>query len=129
MSSFLLSCGGTGGHLFPALAVAEAFKERDRSNQVVFVGSRRGLESKVVAREGYELKTIDAEIRKLVEEMVTRDVNHPSILFWDNGNEGGWNTELDNEFARWDAVGSSMFSANPSEIGVLMDLVRSSAIC
>ena len=32
---------------------------------------------------------------KLVKEMVTRDVNHPSILFWDNGNEGGFNTNLD----------------------------------
>ncbi len=40
--------------------------------------------------------------RKLVKEMVTRDVNHPSILLWDNGNEGGWNTELDNEFALYD---------------------------
>ena len=40
--------------------------------------------------------------RKLVEEMVVRDVNHPSILFWDNGNEGGWNEELDDEFACWD---------------------------
>lgn len=40
--------------------------------------------------------------RRLVEAMVTRDVNHPSILFWDNGNENGWNTELDGEFARWD---------------------------
>ena len=39
---------------------------------------------------------------RLVEEMVTRDVNHPSILFWDNGNEGGWNTALDGEFAKWD---------------------------
>ncbi len=39
---------------------------------------------------------------KLVEELVVRDVNHPSIIFWDNGNEGGWNTELDNEFAKWD---------------------------
>jgi hypothetical protein len=39
---------------------------------------------------------------RLVEEMLTRDVNHPSILFWDNGNEGGWNTELDDDFARWD---------------------------
>jgi hypothetical protein len=33
---------------------------------------------------------------------VTRDVNHPSILFWANGNEGGWNTELDGDYAQWD---------------------------
>jgi hypothetical protein len=40
--------------------------------------------------------------KKLVKEMVIRDVNHPSIVLWDNGNEGGWNTELDKEFARYD---------------------------
>ena len=34
--------------------------------------------------------------------MVKRDVNHPSILFWDNGNEGGWNTAVDDDFAKWD---------------------------
>ncbi|MEK7780596.1 MAG: glycoside hydrolase family 2 TIM barrel-domain containing protein [Verrucomicrobiota bacterium] len=39
---------------------------------------------------------------KLVEEMVTRDVNHPSILFWDNGNEGGSNPELDRVFHEFD---------------------------
>ena len=39
---------------------------------------------------------------KLVGEMVTRDVNHPSILFWDNGNEGGLNTNLDKVFGRFD---------------------------
>ena len=45
----------------------------------------------------------DTEVgRELVMELVTRDVNHPSILFWDNGNEGGWNTDLDTEFDRWD---------------------------
>ena len=36
---------------------------------------------------------------RLVEAMVTRDVNHPCVLFWDNGNEGGWNRELDDDFA------------------------------
>jgi hypothetical protein len=39
---------------------------------------------------------------KLVSEMVTRDVNHPSILFWDNGNEGGFNTNLDKLFGEFD---------------------------
>jgi hypothetical protein len=38
----------------------------------------------------------------LVKEMVTRDVNHPSIIFWDNGNEGGTNKELDDDFVKWD---------------------------
>lgn len=40
--------------------------------------------------------------RQLVKEMVTRDVNHPSVVFWSNGNEGGFNYELEPEFARWD---------------------------
>ncbi|HEX6638975.1 MAG TPA: glycoside hydrolase family 2 TIM barrel-domain containing protein, partial [Steroidobacteraceae bacterium] len=39
---------------------------------------------------------------RLIGQMIRRDVNHPSILFWDNGNEGGWNTDNDGEFARWD---------------------------
>lgn len=38
----------------------------------------------------------------LVREMVIRDVNHPSIIFWDNGNEGGTNKELDDDFYKWD---------------------------
>ncbi len=40
--------------------------------------------------------------QKLVKEMVEHDVNHPSILFWDNGNEGGWNTALDSDFSKYD---------------------------
>ncbi|MFA9390243.1 MAG: glycoside hydrolase family 2 TIM barrel-domain containing protein [Prolixibacteraceae bacterium] len=40
--------------------------------------------------------------RKLVKETVIRDVNHPSVVFWDNGNEGGWNVELDDDFHLYD---------------------------
>lgn len=40
--------------------------------------------------------------KPLVKEMVIRDLNHPSIIFWDNGNEGGTNKELDQEFVKWD---------------------------
>ncbi|GHT58011.1 beta-galactosidase [Bacteroidia bacterium] len=40
--------------------------------------------------------------KKLVGEMVVRDVNHPSIIWWSNGNEGGHNLDLDKEFAPFD---------------------------
>src|SRR5450432_1573434 len=40
--------------------------------------------------------------RRLVKELVIRDVNHPSIVLWDNGNEGGWNRALDNDYALYD---------------------------
>jgi UDP-N-acetylglucosamine--N-acetylmuramyl-(pentapeptide) pyrophosphoryl-undecaprenol N-acetylglucosamine transferase len=60
----MIAGGGTGGHLFPALAVAEAFGERDPASRIVFVGSRKGLESRVLAREGYDLQTIDSAALK-----------------------------------------------------------------
>ena len=45
----------------------------------------------------------DTEVgKKLVMEMVNRDVNHPSIILWDNGNEGGFNPELREEFSKYD---------------------------
>lgn len=40
--------------------------------------------------------------RKLVKELVVRDVNHPSVVMWDNGNEGGHNLELVEEYAKYD---------------------------
>ena len=40
--------------------------------------------------------------KKLVREMVIRDVNHPCIVLWSNGNEGGWNEALDKDFSLYD---------------------------
>jgi len=40
--------------------------------------------------------------RRLVKQMVERDVNHPSIVIWDNGNEGGFNKEVRNDYALYD---------------------------
>ncbi len=51
----LLSGGGTGGHIYPALAVAQEFKNQFPNIDIRFVGSERGLESKIIPDKGYKL--------------------------------------------------------------------------
>ncbi|MBE0426290.1 MAG: undecaprenyldiphospho-muramoylpentapeptide beta-N-acetylglucosaminyltransferase [Nitrospirae bacterium] len=57
----IIAGGGTGGHLFPGLAVAEEFKNRDSAAEVIFVGTEYGIEAKVVPREGYPIMFLRAE--------------------------------------------------------------------
>jgi UDP-N-acetylglucosamine--N-acetylmuramyl-(pentapeptide) pyrophosphoryl-undecaprenol N-acetylglucosamine transferase len=56
----LIAGGGTGGHLFPGIAVAEEFLARDSANQVLFVGTERGIEARLLPRLGYRLECISA---------------------------------------------------------------------
>ena len=57
----LLAGGGTGGHLFPAIAIAEAFRKQTGAVEILFVGTRRGLEQKVLPSLGFRLATLDVE--------------------------------------------------------------------
>lgn len=57
----MIAGGGTGGHLFPGLAVAEEFKNRDAATEVVFVGTESGIEARIVPREGYPIRFLRAE--------------------------------------------------------------------
>lgn len=52
--TYLFSGGGTGGHLFPGLAVAEELRARDPEARIVFVGSGRAIEQEIVSAHGYE---------------------------------------------------------------------------
>ena len=56
----VIAGGGTGGHLFPGMAIAEAFVEREMGNEVLFVGTGRGVEVTVLAGGKFPLKTISA---------------------------------------------------------------------
>jgi UDP-N-acetylglucosamine--N-acetylmuramyl-(pentapeptide) pyrophosphoryl-undecaprenol N-acetylglucosamine transferase len=47
--------GGTGGHLFPGLAVAREFQRRDAMTEILFVGTDKGIEARVLPREGFPL--------------------------------------------------------------------------
>jgi UDP-N-acetylglucosamine--N-acetylmuramyl-(pentapeptide) pyrophosphoryl-undecaprenol N-acetylglucosamine transferase len=57
----IIAGGGTGGHLFPGLAIADEFKNRDKKAEIIFVGTEYGIEAKVVPREGYPIKFLRAE--------------------------------------------------------------------
>ena len=54
----ILAGGGTGGHLFPGLAVAREFQQRDPMTEILFVGTEQGIEARVLPREGFKLETI-----------------------------------------------------------------------
>jgi UDP-N-acetylglucosamine--N-acetylmuramyl-(pentapeptide) pyrophosphoryl-undecaprenol N-acetylglucosamine transferase len=54
----ILAGGGTGGHLFPGLAVARELRRRDSMTEILFVGTERGIEARVLPREGFRLETI-----------------------------------------------------------------------
>lgn len=61
MFNVLIAGGGTGGHLFPGIAVAEEFQKHKDVERIVFVGTDHGLEASVIPREGYDLEFIRAE--------------------------------------------------------------------
>ncbi len=56
----VIAGGGTGGHLFPGVALAKALKGIDITMEITFVGTKQGIESKVLPGEGFKLKTIIA---------------------------------------------------------------------
>jgi len=55
----LLAGGGTGGHLFPAIALAEQFKSEEPQGEVLFVGTGHGLEARMLPELGWALETIE----------------------------------------------------------------------
>jgi UDP-N-acetylglucosamine--N-acetylmuramyl-(pentapeptide) pyrophosphoryl-undecaprenol N-acetylglucosamine transferase len=68
----VIAGGGTGGHLFPGMAIAEAFVEREKGNEVLFIGTERGIEAKVLPGGKFPLRTIKAKPiqgKSLVEKL------------------------------------------------------------
>ena len=70
----LLSGGGTGGHVYPAIAIANKIKEENPDCEILFVGTEKGIESEIVPKYGYELKTVTVQgfRRKIDFENVKR---------------------------------------------------------
>lgn len=56
----IIAAAGSGGHINPAIAIANKIKKEEKDSQIIFIGTSRGLENDLVPRAGYELKTINA---------------------------------------------------------------------
>src|SRR5215216_1019613 len=55
----IIAGGGTGGHIFPAIAIANALKKINEKNQILFVGAKGRMEMEKVPQAGYEIKGLD----------------------------------------------------------------------
>jgi len=60
VTTLMIAGGGTGGHIYPAIAIAREFLGRDATRRVVFVGTERGLEKTIVPKAGFPLEFISA---------------------------------------------------------------------
>ena len=57
----LIATGGTGGHIYPALALADAMKQRDPETEILFVGTAERMESTEIPKAGYRFTAIKAK--------------------------------------------------------------------
>ena len=57
----IFTCGGTAGHVNPALALAGLMQSRDPGVQILFVGSQRGMERRLIEKAGYAFRAIEID--------------------------------------------------------------------
>jgi UDP-N-acetylglucosamine--N-acetylmuramyl-(pentapeptide) pyrophosphoryl-undecaprenol N-acetylglucosamine transferase len=62
----LIAAGGTGGHIYPGIAVANEIMRRDKTSEVLFVGTSKGLETRIVPENGFQLSLISSSGLKSV---------------------------------------------------------------
>lgn len=56
----IIAGGGTGGHVFPAISIAEEIVRRDPGNEILFVGTKRGLENELLNKRGFKIRHISS---------------------------------------------------------------------
>ena len=67
----VFACAGTGGHINPAIAMANIIMKNEPDSQVLFIGTETGLENKLVANSGYEIKHI--RTGKIIRELTLKN--------------------------------------------------------
>ncbi|MBX9889678.1 MAG: undecaprenyldiphospho-muramoylpentapeptide beta-N-acetylglucosaminyltransferase [Amoebophilaceae bacterium] len=74
----LIGCGGTGGHIYPAIAIADAMKAKHASVEFLFVGKKGGMEMEIIPTTGYPIIGID--IKGLQRKKIIPNLTLPFLL-------------------------------------------------
>jgi UDP-N-acetylglucosamine--N-acetylmuramyl-(pentapeptide) pyrophosphoryl-undecaprenol N-acetylglucosamine transferase len=79
----MIAAGGTGGHIYPGIAVAQEIMRRDANSKVHFVGTARGLETRLVPQAGFELSLIEsAGLKERESRRARKRTRHPAEEFF-----------------------------------------------
>ncbi|MGI6258047.1 MAG: undecaprenyldiphospho-muramoylpentapeptide beta-N-acetylglucosaminyltransferase [Anaerovoracaceae bacterium] len=123
----IMTGGGTGGHIYPAIAIADKILEKTSGSEILFVGTRKGLESKLVPRHGYNIEyiTVSGMNRKNLLK---------NIKVFSDYNKGKKQAEaIINEFAPDIVIGTGGYVSGPvlkvaSKMGIPCYLQEQNAI-
>ncbi len=58
---FIITGGGTGGHIYPALSIAQGLKKEFKDSEILYIGTKTGMEREIVPKAGYQIEFVSAE--------------------------------------------------------------------
>ena len=80
LNRVIFTCGGTAGHVNPAIALAQLMHEKDPETEFLFVGAERGLEKDLVPKAGYDFRTV--HISSFHRSMKPAEIKHNLVSLY-----------------------------------------------
>lgn len=75
----IITAGGTGGHIYPALAILNKIKEKEPNSEFIYIGTHNRMEKDIVPAAGYQYESI--EIYGFSKTMIKRDIKNISLIY------------------------------------------------
>ncbi len=107
----VFTCGGTAGHVNPALALAGLIKERKPDSEILFVGARRGIEKQLIESAGWPFRTV--EISSFHRSLTPKELRHNLISLRNLLRSPGEARALLKEFPASLVVGTGGYASYP----------------